>query len=167
MDLQPYSHNSFSKISRAFFASRNQWIIVVFLQCRLKVKLPFVLINTLLLRIPLLALTDRWMEWQTEEQKTLAGRGLEEPFFPVVRVSVFWFWREISFGVTYIRRVQYSCGIVLVFWFWWEIVFVFAYVLSVQYSCVVESFFGCGGKEFPCDLWKILIGFLYFTEKTQ
>jgi hypothetical protein len=73
---------------------------------------------------------------------TLAARGLEEPFFQLCCcVSVFWFWREIGFGVTYVLRVQYSCGIVLVFWFWQEIAFGFAYVLSVQYSCAVVSVF--------------------------
>jgi hypothetical protein len=73
---------------------------------------------------------------------TLAVRGLEEPFFQLCGcVSVFWFWREIGFGVTYILREQYSCGVVLVFWFWQEIVSGFAYVLSVQYSCVVVSVF--------------------------
>jgi hypothetical protein len=35
---------------------------------------------------------------------------------------VFWFWREIVFGVRYILSVQYSCGVVSVFWLWWEIV---------------------------------------------
>ncbi len=61
---------------------------------------------------------------------TLAACGLEEPFFKLCCcVSVFWFWREIGFGVTYLLRVQYSCGVVLVFWFWREIVFGFAYVL--------------------------------------
>ncbi len=43
-------------------------MIVVFLQCTMKEKLPFVLINTLLLHIPLLALTHRQTEKQTEEQ---------------------------------------------------------------------------------------------------
>jgi hypothetical protein len=42
---------------------------------------------------------------------------------------------------TYVLRVQYSCGVVLVFWFWREIVFGVTYVLSVQYSCVVVSVF--------------------------
>ncbi len=42
---------------------------------------------------------------------------------------------------TYVLRVQYSCGVVLVFWFWREIVFGVTYVLSVQYSCAVVSFF--------------------------
>ncbi len=68
MDLQPYSHNRFSKISRTFFASRNYWIIIVFRQYTLKVKLRFVLINTFLLHIPLLALTHRRTELWTEEQ---------------------------------------------------------------------------------------------------
>ncbi len=45
-------------------------------------------------------------------------------FFPscAVVMTVFWFWREIGFVVTYLLRVQYSCGIVLVFWFLREIV---------------------------------------------
>jgi hypothetical protein len=43
--------------------------------------------------------------------------------------------------LTYVSRVQYSCGVVLVFWFWWEIVIGLTYVLSVQYTCVVVSVF--------------------------
>jgi hypothetical protein len=38
-----------------------------------------------------------------------------------------------------VLRIQYSCGVVLVFWFWREIVFGVTYVLSVQYSCAVVS----------------------------
>ncbi len=65
-------------------------------------------------------MTDRGMN-------TLTARGLEEPFFQLCCcVSVLWFWQEIGFGVTYVLRVQYSCGVVLVFWFWREIVFGFA-----------------------------------------
>jgi hypothetical protein len=43
--------------------------------------------------------------------------------------------------LTYVSRVQYSCGVVLVFWFWREIVFGVTYVLSVQYTCAVVSVF--------------------------
>ncbi len=43
--------------------------------------------------------------------------------------------------LTYVSRVQYSCGVVLVFWFWGEIVFGITFVLSVQYSCAVVSVF--------------------------
>ncbi len=42
---------------------------------------------------------------------------------------------------TYVLRVQYSCGVMLVFWFWREIGFGVTYVLSVQYSCAVVSVF--------------------------
>jgi hypothetical protein len=61
-------------------------------------------------------------------------------------VSVFRFWREIDFGITYVLRVQYSCGVVLVFWFWQEIVFGVTYIL--KYNTVVQlcQFFGSGGK---------------------
>ncbi len=41
--------------------------------------------------------------------------------------------------LTYVSRVQYSCGVVLVFWFWQEIVFGITYVLGVQYTCAVVS----------------------------
>ncbi len=80
--------------------------------------------------------------------------------------------------LTYISRVQYSCGIKLVFWFWWEIVFGVTYILSVQYSCAVVSVFGCGGKQccggkqfskrehllisYEQFLQKNLIGLLYY-----
>ncbi len=43
--------------------------------------------------------------------------------------------------LTYVSRVQCSCGVVLVFWFWREIVFDVTYVLSVQYTCAVVSAF--------------------------
>ncbi len=57
----------------------------------LKEKLLFVLINTLLLHIPLLALTDGWTEITDGETNTLAARGLEELFSSCAVVSVFWF----------------------------------------------------------------------------
>jgi hypothetical protein len=69
----------------------------------LKEKLPLVLINTLLLHIPLLALTDGQTEWLTEEGIHLLQVGWRF-FFPSCGfVSVFGFWREIGFGVTYLR----------------------------------------------------------------
>ncbi len=43
--------------------------------------------------------------------------------------------------LTYVSRVQYSCGVMLAFWFWREIVFGVTYLLSVQYSCAVLSVF--------------------------
>ena len=129
------------------------------------------LISTLLLYIPLLALTDG-------ETNTLTSRGLEEPFFIsscavvsvfcsggkqvvvlhttyVLRstiklwccVQFFWFWREIvlvfcTYG-TYCT-IQ-LCGCVS-FWFWREIGFGFTYL---QYNTIVVlcQFFGPGGKQ--------------------
>jgi hypothetical protein len=61
-------------------------MIIVFLQCTLKEKLPIFLINTLLLHIPLLALTDRRND---REMKTLPAQGLEELFSSCAAVSVF------------------------------------------------------------------------------
>ncbi len=66
--------HSLSKISRTFFESRNKWIIVVFLQRTLTEKLQFVLINTLVLHIPLLALTHPQTKLQRDEL-ILVGLG--------------------------------------------------------------------------------------------
>ncbi len=141
--LQPNSCDRFSKILRTFYASRKSWIIVVFLLQTLKERLPIVLINTLLLHIPLLALTHRLNYGGTELQRNKYTRfaWAEGPFFPVVLLCCvsFWFWREIRelalhyfladcfgieqeivFGVTYVLIVQYSCAVVSVFLLWWE-----------------------------------------------
>ncbi len=67
---------------------------------------------------------------------------------------------------TYVPRVQYSCGVVLVFWFWREIVFGVTYVLSVQYSCAVVSVFlvvaGNRSQNENTFLQQNLIGLLYY-----
>ncbi len=109
-----YSCDCFSKIARTFYASSNSWIIIVFLRHTLKEKLPIFLINTLLLYIPLLALTDRQNHRETN---TLASCGLEEPFFQLCCCVSFLFGQKIGFGFTYyyVLRVPYSCGVVLVF----------------------------------------------------
>ncbi len=65
---------------------------------------------------------------------------------------------------TYLLQVQYSCSVVLVFWFWREIVFGVTYVLSVQHSCVVVSVFWLW-REIDLKMRtrfykKILLGYL-------
>ncbi len=75
---------------------------MVFLQRTLKEKLPFLLRNTLLLHIPLLALTDRWTEWLTEEQIHSLRVGWRNFFSSCAVVSVLQLWREIVLGVTYL-----------------------------------------------------------------
>ncbi len=66
----------------------------------------------------------------------------------------------------YVLRVQYSCGVVLVFWFWREIVFGVTCVLSVQYSCAVVSVFLLWReivlKMRTRSYEKNLIGLLYY-----
>ena len=109
----------------------------------LKNKLTIFLINTLLLYIPLLALTHRQNDWWRNEYTRCAWAG--GTFFQVVVLcqflvlvgNRFWFYLLC----TYVLREQCSCGVVLVFWFWWKIVFGVTYLLSVQYSCGVVSVF--------------------------
>jgi hypothetical protein len=68
---------------------------------------------------------------------------------------------------TYVLRVQYSCGVVLVFWFWREIVFGITYVLSVQYSCAVVVVFWLWGEidlKMRTGFYKkILWGYFFLT----
>ncbi len=97
--LQPNSHDRFSKISRTFYARRKSWIIVAFLHRTLKEKLLFFLINTLLLHIPLLTLTDGQNHLQRDEYTCCAWAG--GTFFQLCCCVRFWFWRGISFGFTY------------------------------------------------------------------
>jgi hypothetical protein len=80
--------------------------------------------------------------------------------------------------LTYVSRVQYSCGVVLGFWFWREINFGVTYILSVQYTCAVVSVFLLWREivlwqeivlkmRTPFDFYEqflqnILIGLLYY-----
>ncbi len=86
-------------------------------------------VGTLFYSIPLLALTHRQTDGQTDRQRVkytcFAWAGGTCPrfalaggtFFPVVLLCqflvlagnrfCFWFWREIVFGVTYVLSVQY------------------------------------------------------------
>jgi hypothetical protein len=72
---------------------------------------------------------------------TLASRGLEKPFFPVVLLCCvsFWFWREM-------RELALHYFPADCFGIEREIVFGVTYVLSVQYSCAGVSFFVVAGK---------------------
>jgi hypothetical protein len=114
----------------------------------LKEKLPFVLINTLLLQIPFLALTHRQNDRQRNDYNCCALAG--GTFFPVVPLCQFFFVAgnsfrcylptipvvplclvaQVSFLVVarkcfrcYLLTDNTSCAVVSVFWFWQEIVF--------------------------------------------
>ncbi len=84
--------------------------------------------------------TDRIMDRETN---TLTAHGLEELFFQLCCCDSFLVSgrKLVLVLLTYVSKVQYSCGIVLVFWYWWEIVFGVTYLLSVQYTCAFVSVF--------------------------
>ncbi len=115
---QPTNHNIFSKISRASTALQSQLFLknIKNFLCKQKLvnncsipstharkkKLPIFLINTLLLHIPLLALTGRQKDRQRDKYTRCAWAG--GTFFPVVLLCQFFgFWQKIGFGVTYLR----------------------------------------------------------------
>ncbi len=151
MDLQPYSHNYFSKILRTLFDFLNNtyWVSLFQRNNLLIFQTGISCFSVTLFYSTLLALTHRQND--RRRTNTLACAWAGGTFFQLCCC--------VSFGsggkyvlvlhtTTYVLRVQHSCGVVSVFWFWREIVFVVTYVLSVQYSCAVVQFFGCGGKQF-------------------
>jgi hypothetical protein len=80
--LQPYSHNHFSKILRTFYASKKILNNCSIPSTHAEKKLPIFLINTPLLYIPLLALTDRQNHRQRNKYTCYTWAG--GTFFPVV-----------------------------------------------------------------------------------
>jgi hypothetical protein len=86
-------------------------MIVVFLQCTLKEKLPFVLINTLYsisLSYPLQ--TDRMTDRETN---TLAVYGLKEPFIPVVLLCQFLVLAGNRFRFYILTYLEYNTVVAL------------------------------------------------------
>jgi hypothetical protein len=157
MDIQPYSHDCFSKNIKNFVWFPKQYLLGFFiLEKYFGQGFPVSPYNTLLLYS--LSPYSR-TELETEKHTCCAWAG--GTFFQLCCCVSFWFWWEIHFVLhTYVLRVlyscgvvsvflvlagnsfwyvhsPYSCGVVLVFWFWQEIVFGVTCVLSVQYSCVV------------------------------
>jgi hypothetical protein len=83
----------------------------------------------------------------TEEQTHSLRVGWRNFFSSCAVVSVFGSGGKWVLVLnTYVLRVQYSCGIVLVFWFWRDIVF--GVTTYLVYNTVVRlcQFIGCGGK---------------------
>ncbi len=86
-------------------------MIVVFLQCTLKEKLPIFLINTLLLHIPLLALTDRENDGHIDEYTCCAWAG--GTFFPVVLLCQFLVLAGNRFWCYILMYLAYNTVVVL------------------------------------------------------
>ncbi len=76
-------------------------------------KLPFVLINTLLLHIPLLALTDGQTEWLTEERIHLLHEGWRNFFSRWTVVLVFWFLAGNKFWCYLLTYLEYNTVVAL------------------------------------------------------
>ncbi len=148
MDPQPHSHDRFSKISRTLCTTRNQYIIVVFLQCTQKDKLPFVLISTLLLYIPLLALTHKRTEWQMENEYTRCTWA-GGTFFPVVLLCQFLVRGDNQVLVYIIMYLEYNTVVVLCQFFGCGGKQFLGLRTYLVYDTVVLlcQFFGCGGKQ--------------------
>ncbi len=131
-------------------------------------KFPFFLINTLLLYIPLLALTDRQNYGQRNEYTRFAWAG--GTFSPVVLLCQFSVLAGNRFCFTYYLCTQgivpYSCGVVLVF-------FVLAGTSFWCYVCTQCTIQLCGCVSFlvmagnssqnkNTFLQKNLIGLLFY-----
>jgi hypothetical protein len=101
MDLQPYSHNSFSKISRTLFDFRNNtcWVSLFKRNNLLIFQTGVFCFSITLFYSTLLALTDRQNDRRRNEYTCYAWAG--GTFFQLCCCVSFLFWREIGFGSTY------------------------------------------------------------------
>ncbi len=120
-------------------------MIILFLQCTMYRKLPICLIITLLLYIPLLALTDRWNYGRRVKYTRCAWAG--GTFFPVVLSCQFSVLVGNRFWLTYLctqSTIQSWCCVSL---FGSGRKQFLVRTFSIQLWCCV-SFFGCGGKQF-------------------
>jgi hypothetical protein len=117
MDLQPYSHDNFSKILRTLFDFRNNtyWVSLFQRNNSQIFRTGVSCFSIILFYSTLLALTDGRNHRQRNEYTRFVWAG--GTFFPVVLLCQFLFLQEIGFGCTYyyVLRVPYSCGVVLVF----------------------------------------------------
>ncbi len=101
MDLQPYSHNCFSKIWRTFFDFLNNtyWVSLFQRNILLIFRTGVSCFSETLFYSTLLALTDGRNHRQKNKYTCFAWAG--GTFFPVVLLCCvsFWFWWEIGFGL--------------------------------------------------------------------
>ena len=181
MDLQPYSHYCFSKISRTLFDFLNNtyWVslylrnnLLIFwtgVSCFSVALFYFTLFccggkanlvrRTLFYSI-LLTLTHRQKDRQRVTYTRFAWAG--GTFFQLCCCVSFLFWREIGFGCTYyyVLRVPYSCGVVLVFWFWQEAL---THRQNHRWRNEYTRFAWAGGTFFPFQLC-CCVSFLFWWE---
>ncbi len=162
MDLQPYSHNCFSKISRTLFDFLNNTSRVsLFLEKQLA-NIPdrgfLFLRNTLLLY----SLSPYWRtEWQTETQIHLLRMGWRNLFSSRAVVSCqFLVLAGNRFLVYILMYLEY--GVVLVFWLRREIVIGVMYILSVRYSSVMSKY---EHHLSHFNLRKFLLGFFFLQNQ--
>jgi hypothetical protein len=146
MDLQPYSHDCFSKISRTLFDFLNNtyWVSLFWRNNLLLFWTGVSCFSVTLFYSTHLALTDRWQRVKYTRYAWAGGT-----FFPVVLLFQFFVLAGNRFRFyTLLMYLEYHTVVVLwlFFWLWREIVLGVTYVLSVQYSCAVVSVFFCGRK---------------------
>jgi hypothetical protein len=112
MDLQPYSHDCFSKNIKNFVWFPKQYLLCFFILEKLWTGVSC--FSVTLFYSALLALTEGQNYWWRVKYTHCAWAG--GTFFQLCCRVSFWFWREIGFVLhTYVLRVPYSCGIVSVF----------------------------------------------------
>ena len=144
MDLQSYSHNCFSKISRTLFDFQNNtyWVSLFQRNNLLIFRTRVSCFSVTLFYCTLLVLTDRQNHRRRVKYTRFAWAG--GTFFPVVLLFQFFVLaRNRLWFYVLLMQLEYHTVVVLCqfFLFWWEIVFGVTYVLSVQYSCAVVSVF--------------------------
>ncbi len=136
--LQPNSHNRFSKISRTFYASRKLWISM---HAERKItNLSDWHSFTPHSSLSPYSQTELWRNRQnyretdknTKEQIHLLRVGWRNFFSSCAVASVFWLWREIVLGATYLPYQLCRCVFFLI-------------AAGISFG-LHRSVFDCGGK---------------------
>ncbi len=138
MDLQPYSHDCFSKNIKNFVWFPKQYLLGFFILEKFRTGVSCFFVT--LFYSTLLALTQGQNYGRRNKYTCFVWAG--GTFFLVVLLCCvsFWFWWEM-------RELALHYFPVVFFGIEGEIVFGVTYVLSVQYSCAVVSvFFVVAGK---------------------
>ncbi len=161
---QPFNHDGFSKILRASTALQSRLFLKIIenFMCKQKLvnnctipsmhaekKIPIILINTLLLHIPLLALTDRRNDrWRNEYYTRCAWAG--GTFFPFVLLCQFLVLAGNRFWFYILTYLEYNTVMALCLFFGSGGKQFLVLRMYLVYNTVVRlrQFFGCGRKQF-------------------
>ncbi len=150
MDLQPYSHDCFSKISRTLFDFRNNtYGVSLFQRINMLIfRTGVSCFSVTLFSSTLLTLTDRRNHRRRNKYTCCTWAG--GTFFPVVVLCQFMVLAGNRFWFYILMYLEYNTVVVSCQFFGFGGKQFLVLCMYLVYNTVVQlcQFFGCGGKQF-------------------